>query len=340
MNDPGFTVEGVRHDVPFRPRSSFADYWQFTDQASAVLVAPAMAHGLRAAARIARPNETGGLLSGRAFRDGGGTYVVVAGWVEAPCNAGRVSGFTLSPDATARLRKEACLSYPTADVVGWWHSHPCPSGYSQIDLGQQRIWTQPESVGVLVFADGGRWGAVYQGPAARLMSGPQGLPAWPPRGRAPDGGRFAVPSQLIPSPPAPEGSGKIPRRKPAPRRRLYGALALAMSGAIVIGAISLGRIAAGQKQLSGQLAHIAPVAPRQMWLNWSCAPQPLPGIYICVAELSGPSGTVEWQLDGRTISRGLVTSIQLPAGNATAHQVRVLVRNHTGTYNGGSQIIY
>jgi proteasome lid subunit RPN8/RPN11 len=174
MTEPGFTIDGVRHEVPFRPRSHFTGYDRFADASGAVLVAPHISQCLRAAAGLARPNETGGLLSGRVFRDADSPYVIVTGCVEAPRAAGRPFDFRLSPEAASRLRGDATRAQPTADVVGWWHSHRSPSEYSETDLGQQRIWTHPQSVGVLVFATGRQWGAVYQGPSARLLRGQAG----------------------------------------------------------------------------------------------------------------------------------------------------------------------
>jgi proteasome lid subunit RPN8/RPN11 len=170
MMDRGFTIGFVSYSAPFRPRSNFTEYVRFTDSGGTVLIAPDASRQLRAAACSARPNETGGLLPGRVLRDADGHYAVVTGCAEASRGAGRSCGFGLSPEAAARLRNQAWSAHPTADVVGWWHSHLGPSTYSAIDLSQQRIWTQPESVGILVFADGSTWGAVYQGPDARPLS--------------------------------------------------------------------------------------------------------------------------------------------------------------------------
>src|SRR5260370_34933674 len=114
-----------------------------------VVVEPRTAQAVRAAAHRALPKETGGLLSGRTLRDGEGQYVLVSGFVQAGPSAGRSAAFEMSPQETERLKVESYLAYPTADMVGWWHSHTIPSSYSTTDLNTQTIFTQPETVGLL-----------------------------------------------------------------------------------------------------------------------------------------------------------------------------------------------
>ena len=157
---------------PFRQRVAFNGYQTFGDGDNAVLVEPATARSLRAAASKALPLETGGLLSGRTLRDAGGHYVLVIGFVEARPGSGRTATFKISPQETERLRGESSRADPTADVVGWWHSHPYPSSYSATDLASQSMWTQPHSVGLLVFADGEHWARVYMGPGATSLGYP------------------------------------------------------------------------------------------------------------------------------------------------------------------------
>jgi hypothetical protein len=342
MTDPAFIVDSIHRDVPFRPRSSFGSYQQFTDRSGAVLVAPEISQRLREAARIARPFETGGLLAGRVFRDDHGRYAIVVGYVEAPSDAGRLSSFELTPEATDRLRADASCTHPEADVVGWWHSHGGPSDYSTTDLSQQSIWTQPESVGILVFAEGRQWGAVHQGPDARLLNGAPGVPARPADHTSPSD--VSVPDVVgSPAVSRPKDTARAAWHRPT-ELSLRGFLAgfalvalLAMMASIII----LGQVVASQRQLPTQIGRILRSSPRRMWLNWSCISQSLvAGTFVCVANVSDPSDTVEWQLDGRTVSRNEVAIIRLPTTNINGYQIQVLVRENGQTYYGGSGMIY
>lgn len=198
MTDPGFRVDSVRQAAPYRARQAFGGYQAFNGGNRAVLVEPSTAEGLREAAAKAYPMETGGLLSGRSLRDNDGHYVLVSGFVQAGPKAGRSAAFEISPQATALLREEAHRAHPTADVVGWWHSHLVPSSYSQTDLNTQAIFTQPDSVGLLVFATSEPWAAAYAGPESSRLGFPSAV-------RGPDGpGRF--------------GNGQAPAESPADQR--------------------------------------------------------------------------------------------------------------------------
>jgi proteasome lid subunit RPN8/RPN11 len=192
MTDPEFIHHGVTWRIPFRPRSVFRGLLPFADQAGVVLIEAMTPRRLREAAVTAQPNETGGLLLGRVFRDAEGAYVVVLGHIEAPNGAGRPESFELSPENTKELRENACLTNPAADIVGWWHSHSSYSEYSETDLSSQQMWIQQESVGILVFAGGNEWGLVYQGPDARRLPGPSDVPSPAEQGRLafPEGGRM------------------------------------------------------------------------------------------------------------------------------------------------------
>jgi proteasome lid subunit RPN8/RPN11 len=343
MTDPTFTVDSVHQDAPFRQRSGLTGYCQFADRSGAVFLAPEVSQRLWEAARIARPFETGGLLAGRVFGDDHGRYVIVVGYVEAPSGTGRPSRFELSPEATSRLRADASHTYPTADVVGWWHSHGGQSDYSQTDLSQQRIWTQPESVGILVFAEGRRWGAVHQGPDARLLSGPMDVPARPADHRSPGNVSASNSAEGGSAAHRPSEIAKIARHTPTalPLRVFLAGFALFALLAMVASVIVLGKVATGQHRLPAQIGQILRAAPRRMWLNWSCISQSLaPGTFVCVADVSDSSDAVEWQLDGRTVSRNQIAIIRLPISNVDGYQIQVLVRDHGQTYYGGSEMFY
>jgi proteasome lid subunit RPN8/RPN11 len=281
MTDPGFRVESIRQTDPFRSRAAFDGFQSFDNGKNAVLVEPVTARSLRAAASRARPDETGGLLSGRTLRDAGGDYVLVSGFVEARPGSGKAVAFEISPQETDRLREESSRANPTADVVGWWHSHRRPSSYSPTDLNTQSVWKQPRSVGLLVFAEGDEWARAYMGPeasdlgystAARPHRGALArqsvaehrlsTPSAPGAAR-PDGNGQAVadaqPDQsawVIPDPP-----GK-PDWQPTPRQRGLLRLAAMIVFALVLILIVYlvatvhglsGQISSGQHQLSGQL---------------------------------------------------------------------------------------
>jgi proteasome lid subunit RPN8/RPN11 len=181
MAPPGLEGE---HGVPFRDRAVFAGSHQFADPgATTIVVAPEIVSRLRSAAVRERPRETGGLLSGRVLRDSGGRYVIVSDFVQAAPGTGRPGMFVMSPQATAALRAEAVRRQPTADVVGWWHSHAQPSEYSDADRLTQEMWIAPDCVGLLVFASGTPWAHAYLGPQARRLT----ALAWPALSRAPRG---------------------------------------------------------------------------------------------------------------------------------------------------------
>lgn len=184
MTAPGFEVGAVGHGVPFRDRAVFAGYHQFADPgATTVIVAPEVAGRLRDAAVREHPQETGGLLSGRVLRDSGGPYVVISDFVRAAPGTGRAGTFVMPPQATAALRAQAARRQPTADVIGWWHSHARPSEYSDADRSTQEMWIPPDCVGLLVFASGTPWAHAYLGPQARQLT----ALAWPATSRGPRG---------------------------------------------------------------------------------------------------------------------------------------------------------
>jgi proteasome lid subunit RPN8/RPN11 len=165
-----FDVVRHEHGTTVRSRKIFdgCAVFQGSDN-SAVLVSPEIVGDMLESARQAGFTEVGGLLVGRQFRDAYGAYVVTLGSVSAPVGEGQPGSLTLTAEQTAKLREAAALTYPSMDVVGWWHSHSAPSEYSAVDLSTQRMWTQPTHVGLLVFATGKVWGRVYLGPHAQEL---------------------------------------------------------------------------------------------------------------------------------------------------------------------------
>jgi proteasome lid subunit RPN8/RPN11 len=366
MTDPGFKIEGIHQAVPFRPRAAFDGYCLFGGGDSAVLVAPATVQALRSAARNARPLETGGLLSGRALRDADGHYVVVSGFVEAEPGSGRAAAFEISPQATARLREESSRASPTADVVGWWHSHLRPSPYSQTDLTTQSIWRQLDSVGLLVFADGEPWAAAHMGPDARKLGCPipahshrqsdSSSPVYPDGdGRVVAEARHGQPVLTIPSPPRHHAWQLAPQQ-----RGLVRLLALVATVLILMLVLALymlvkedglaariesaqrvlsGRISSEQHQLSGEIKRTLVTPHASPSINWSCVSAPPPsGSYSCNAKTSESPGMVQWKLDGKLYTTGPRVTIHVPQDRNT-HTIEALLKTPTGTFPGTVQTI-
>lgn len=373
MTEPGFQVEAVQRGVPFRARATYSSYQVFEDSESVVLVDPVTALALRTAAAEASPRETGGLLSGRLLRDAGGRYVLVAGHVEAPAGSGGAAAFNVSPQATARMREESARAYPTADVVGWWHSHLGPSHYSQTDLASQSVWKQPQSVGLLVFAAGEPWATAYLGPDARHLGHP--APALLPQVRMPSLDRVPVGALTSaagrPGPPGSPAGG--PRGGPGRSRswsagRLQGALRLAMITLVLCAVLVLAavyilstQLRTGQQALSRQLSSGEQRLARQLAagqaqlgglrrelalrnapsISSACVPLPLPattGSYRCTARAPGARGTIEWQLNGKPSGTGHSVVISTPLDGHT-YQILALLQTGARIYPGVAEDI-
>lgn len=178
MSDAEFEIIEHAFDLPFRTRNVNSGHIAFRADNLDVYVMTDVASRARQWARGALPRETGGLLAGRILRDNAGQYVVVTGIGGAPAGAGGVGRFGLSPEETEQLRRALARDHPSADVIGWWHSHGRPSSYSATDRANQAIWTDPRSVGLLVFAQGTPWAGLYVGPQSRGPFPPAG-PAGP-----------------------------------------------------------------------------------------------------------------------------------------------------------------
>lgn len=178
MTDPGFRiVEQRQRTVPFLPRRTYAEYWKFSDREHTLLVEPEVASQIRWAAEEAYPDETGGLLAGRSLCDDEGRYVVISGFIEARPGSGAPAAFKIPAEDLGPLRRDIARAHPGADELGWWHSHPGPSGYSQTDFKNQRMFEREDSVGLLVFGRGPEWATAYIGPdSAHLGSPVEGFP--------------------------------------------------------------------------------------------------------------------------------------------------------------------
>jgi proteasome lid subunit RPN8/RPN11 len=353
MTDPAFTIKEIRRTDPFRSRNLFAHCLIFDDGDVAVFVGPQTAQKLSASASSARPNETGGLLSGRTFRDSAGAYVVVEGFVEAKDSAG-VGLFEMSPRENERLRGESAQEQPMSDVVGWWHSHQEPSEYSETDRATQRVWTQPTGVGLLVFARGTPWARAYAGPDAIDL----GLPhAW-------DGSRRprppVSPSARQADEPRSMPSGRRPTRAVSPAVVVLAAIGIIISLAllaavyatfarvsseqrqlsrqIAAGQRDLGaRVRADQQRVTGELTPLRAALTAGPSIGSSCVSDAAaPGTYLCNAATSAPASSIVWKLDGKSAGSGKSVTIRVPS-DGRSHTIQAFVKTPAGTYAGVAQ---
>jgi hypothetical protein len=378
MTDPGFKVESIQHAAPFRVRASFGGYEAFGDRNGMVLVEPGTAQALRTAAHRALPQETGGLLSGRALRDGDGQYVLVSGFVQAGPSAGRSAAFEMSPQETERLKVESYLAYPTADMVGWWHSHSVPSSYSTTDLNTQTIFTKPESVGLLVFATGQPWATVYLGPKATKL-GYLTRVRGPEPARPDDNGRPAAGARHGQGQPVPTSSNAVTRKIWHPESRSPGqarltaimasvlVLILLLAIVLVINLLGVssrlgsnqqqlsGQINSGERQLSGQINSAQGQITQQIkeaittpspppFVDFSCVPSvasddTYSGFFNCTATPSVSSGEVKWYLNSHPYPGGNPVAIQVPFKRHARYQIQaVLVTPDGKSYPAPPQV--
>jgi proteasome lid subunit RPN8/RPN11 len=374
MTDPGFRVENVHRAAPFRTRTAFAGYQAFGEGNWAVLVEPQTAEGLRDAAYEAYPKETGGLLCGRTLRDHDGQYVLVSGFVQAGPGAGRSAAFEISPQQTAELREEAHRAYPTGDVVGWWHSHPAHSSYSQTDLGTQAIFTQPDSVGLLVFARGEPWAMAYMGPEARKLGYSTVMRVTGPTRAAGNGPVVADPpaDQSVLSFPDPPAPGHRTWTPPDRSQRLLRLviftesaliLVLILVGAMAITVFGLpsrisslqqasGQISSGEQQVAGQIGSMhrqlskeikgaATGLPAPPSVSFGCAAVltqngQYSGSFSCDATPSVSTGKILWYLDGRPAGTGGAVKLKVPLTTG-AHRVQAILEASGGRYESPAQ---
>jgi hypothetical protein len=121
------------------------------------------------------PNETIGLCYGRTWQDGDGKWVVVTDYVAAEAHeAERTLGYcALTPDGNISLQQRAESLYPTAEPVGWGHTHVGEQAtFSPLDRMQQEKKDE-QCVGLLAYRQrDGFWGfTVYLGPHTDELTG-------------------------------------------------------------------------------------------------------------------------------------------------------------------------
>jgi hypothetical protein len=177
MTDGGAGYEpgaGEEVAVPFRSRSAYAGFRVFGSGHGAVLLAPEVAHSLRTAAEYATQERriTGGLLYGRNWADDEGTYLVIAGFLEAGPGenpdddilSDGADAFSLSEPDLRLLRQDAARMYSASLEVGWWRTLAALGEFSPRDFSTQADLVPPGGVGLLVYGSGQHWGTAYLGP--------------------------------------------------------------------------------------------------------------------------------------------------------------------------------
>jgi hypothetical protein len=323
MNN-NFEIIERRTGPPFRARNLFRGYAEFRLGSHAVFVHPGVCGRLSKAAHDADPHETGGVLAGRVLQDIEGNYTIVEGAAIAPRRSGSVGRISLSPDLTAELKKEATTRYPTCDVVGWWHSHLSPSGFSGVDQDNQRVWSDPSHVGLLVFARAGsRRALAYLGPESRLMETVEDGAFVSTQHRS-DAKAAAAPAQTRPDDlerVAVDTALRLHHEDRGWRR-----LVVLMAG---LSALALMGCLAGIIWLKAAINELND--PVRLVVGWSCAPR-ADGDYMC--QVSAPvADGLEWRQNGELLSsatEGVV--IKAPAG------VQTSVELHQRTSDGSHQV--
>jgi proteasome lid subunit RPN8/RPN11 len=144
--------------VHARPRES-RDYLLYDSEpdAPSVYLHCKAAEQMRVATIRAVPNETIGVLLGRACRDERGVYTVVASAMVAIAEEfdGTRGAVRISAAGRSSLHGRASELHPTLEVVGWWHSHPHGAPrYSSVDLDEQATYPRAHHVGIVAAAEG------------------------------------------------------------------------------------------------------------------------------------------------------------------------------------------
>lgn len=150
------------------------DFWGAThfgpdEDGFEVLVMPDAAVAMQRGTEASAPNEAFGILMGRVYRDRTGPYTLVTGAVYGMPTSHSPVRVNLSDVAMMQLRRQAVRQFPAAEEVGWTHSHPSPSGYSSVDLNEQKTWPGANDIGIVTYMTlrpGEPWGQAYRGPTS------------------------------------------------------------------------------------------------------------------------------------------------------------------------------
>lgn len=118
--------------------------------------------------------ETGGLLVGRACRDGAGEYLRVEGAVPAQCAERTAASLTFTHEAWAQMHVQVQERFPDLQVVGWFHTHPGLRVFlSGPDLFLHRsLFAQRFDVAVVLDLPSRQWGLfAWHGDRPELAAG-------------------------------------------------------------------------------------------------------------------------------------------------------------------------
>ena len=173
-NEVGLLLSKKSEKLPWQDRDLFAESLQFgpENDGFVVFVTHKAVRDLSEGTRASAPNEAFGLLMGKVFHDRQGVFTVVAGAVYARQLSASAGHVRLDAQQMGQLRREASIEHPTADFVGWTHSHGTYSRYSHTDCEEQRTWTDGHCIGILTFMrppPDRPWAIAYRGPNAELM---------------------------------------------------------------------------------------------------------------------------------------------------------------------------
>ncbi|WP_445147767.1 Mov34/MPN/PAD-1 family protein [Baekduia sp. Peel2402] len=220
----------VNAGLPVRPRPIGSGWhvWRTADGRSAI-VAEGVVAVIRAVERDESPQETGGILFGRGFRDWAGEYVLVT-HAERPHRGevlGTVSTVAITAEGAAAMGRRAQQAQPVADVVGWYHTHPSYAAYfSDVDRAEQRRWPSPLAIGLVMSGrdDAEPRYSVFVGPESAATVRPPAGPAPAAELEVMDLDEFLDLPDRVGAPEPDPPPGLLPRV--ARRRRLAFALTL------------------------------------------------------------------------------------------------------------------
>lgn len=120
-------------------------------------------------ARMASPAEFIGLLAGAIFSDKAGTYVILHGVVPDGDAAGSPASVATTEDSEFRTRALLSKLFPDCVPIGWCHSHlGIGVFFSGTDRANQRTWTKPYHLGIVVDPIKDEV-AVFRGPEAERL---------------------------------------------------------------------------------------------------------------------------------------------------------------------------
>jgi proteasome lid subunit RPN8/RPN11 len=161
------------HDFIWKDRNILQNVTQFGSDVDGfvVIVTSQAVKEIREGVRRAAPNEAFGNLMGQTYKDDQGVFTLVSGCVYTSRLNATPENFVLSAEQMNELRHTASQAHPTADFVGWTHSHGGYSSYSKVDRREQAFWTD-YNVGILTFIRVGAkepWARAYRGPSSREL---------------------------------------------------------------------------------------------------------------------------------------------------------------------------